>query len=222
MILKQLKAEALNMIHIHATESALRRACSRGTIKVVEATDTLPRLHYVTDERGQHIHALHSDLTKFLMLTHIEDKEAVYSLLGIKANWVRTEEDYNKFVDAEYRKQYTWAESEPSMPWLVVNFEKPEVEETAADSTEETEETEEAKEPAAETKPTVTLKISGAVFNAETCANVGTVAEDGKSLEMQAGDYVMFEAKKDLNLTGAVKVTVEAEAEDAIYTAEAE
>lgn len=221
MILKELRTEALELIHIHATESALRRACSRGTIETVEATEALPRLYYVTTEEGQTIHALHADLTKFLMAKHIEGTEENYSLKDIKANWVRNEEEYNEIVDPEYRAQYPWSESEPSMPWLVINFIKPEVEATE-DTTADAEGSEEVEETPAETKPKVTLTISGAVFNKTTCATVGTVSEDGKSLEMEAGNYVMFEAKNDLNLTGAVEVKVKAEAEDAIYTAVAE
>lgn len=224
MILKTLKAEALNLIHVHSTISGLRRACSRGEIQVKEATDALPKLYYVTVNGRETIHALTSDLTKFLIANHISGTgaEELYSLKGITANWVQTEEDYNKFVDADYRAQYDWAASEPSMPWLVINFEKPEVEAMeSTENAEESEETEETEE-AAEEKVAITLSMTPNVTFQGTSSNVGTVSEDKKSIEIEAGKYVMFEAKNDLGLTGAVDITVKAEAEDAIYTAKAE
>lgn len=43
-------------------------------------------------------------------------------LQGISAHMVRNEYEYEKYVAESYRKQYDWAASKPSMPWIVIDF----------------------------------------------------------------------------------------------------
>lgn len=45
-------------------------------------------------------------------------------LQGISINVVRNEYEYNKYVSEDYRKQYSYEESKPSLPWLIINFNK--------------------------------------------------------------------------------------------------
>lgn len=45
-------------------------------------------------------------------------------LQGISVNVVRNEYEYNKYVNEDYRKQYSWEVSKPSMPWIIIDFEK--------------------------------------------------------------------------------------------------
>lgn len=45
-------------------------------------------------------------------------------LTNIKVNIVRSKNEYEKYVYEEYRKKYTYEESKPSLPWLVISFDK--------------------------------------------------------------------------------------------------
>lgn len=99
-------------------------------------------------------------------------------LKALKASIVFDEASYNSIVDEEYRKQWTWEQSKPSMPWLVVDIEK-------------------TKEDAV-----VDLKMTagnGAVVFAASCDDVGTRSEDSTTLSV-AYARVMFECIKDLQV----------------------
>lgn len=43
-------------------------------------------------------------------------------LQGISVNVVRNEYEYNKYVSEDYRKQYSYEDSKPSMPWIIIDF----------------------------------------------------------------------------------------------------
>ncbi len=45
-------------------------------------------------------------------------------LTNISINIVRNQNEYEKYVYEEYRKKYTYEESKPSLPWLVISFDK--------------------------------------------------------------------------------------------------
>lgn len=45
-------------------------------------------------------------------------------LQGISVNIVRNEYEYNKYVDEKYREQYDYEASEPSLPWIIIDFAK--------------------------------------------------------------------------------------------------
>ena len=45
-------------------------------------------------------------------------------LQGISVNVVRNEYEYNKYVSADYRAKYSYEDSKPSLPWIIVDFEK--------------------------------------------------------------------------------------------------
>lgn len=45
-------------------------------------------------------------------------------LQGISIDIVRNEYEYNKYVSAEYRKKYSFEESKPSLPWIIIHFAK--------------------------------------------------------------------------------------------------
>ena len=45
-------------------------------------------------------------------------------LTKIKVNVVRNENEYIKLVNEDYRKKYPYEESKPSLPWLVISFDK--------------------------------------------------------------------------------------------------
>ena len=45
-------------------------------------------------------------------------------LQGISIDVVRDEYEYNKYVSESYRKQYPYEDSKPSLPWLIVRFDK--------------------------------------------------------------------------------------------------
>ena len=99
-------------------------------------------------------------------------------LKALKASIVFDEASYNSIVDEEYRKQWTWEQSKPSMPWLVVDIEK-------------------TKEDAV-----VDLKMTagnGVVVFAASCDDVGARSEDSTTLSV-AYARVMFECIKDLQV----------------------
>ena len=45
-------------------------------------------------------------------------------LQGISIDVVRDEYEYNKYVSESYREQYSYEDSKPSLPWLIVRFDK--------------------------------------------------------------------------------------------------
>lgn len=45
-------------------------------------------------------------------------------LQGISVNIVRSEYEYNKYVDEKYREQYDYEASKPSLPWVIIDFAK--------------------------------------------------------------------------------------------------
>lgn len=45
-------------------------------------------------------------------------------LQGISLNVVRNKYEYEKYVSASYREKYSYEESAPSLPWLIINFDK--------------------------------------------------------------------------------------------------
>lgn len=45
-------------------------------------------------------------------------------LTNISINIVRNQNEYEKYVYEEYRKKYTYEESKPGLPWLVISFDK--------------------------------------------------------------------------------------------------
>ena len=99
-------------------------------------------------------------------------------LKALQASIVFDEASYNAIVDEEYRKQWTWEQSKPSMPWLVVDIEK-------------------TKEDAV-----VDLKMTAGnavVVFAASCDDVGTRSEDSTTLSV-AYARVMFECIKDLQV----------------------
>lgn len=46
------------------------------------------------------------------------------NLNSIQICVVRNEYEYNKYVDAEYRKKYDYEASKASLPWIIINFDK--------------------------------------------------------------------------------------------------
>lgn len=122
-------------------------------------------------------------------------------LKALKASIVFDEASYNAIVDEEYRKQWTWEQSKPSMPWLVVDIEK-------------------TKEDAV-----VDLKMTAgnaAVVFAASCDSVGTRSEDSATLTT-GYKRVMFECIKDLQVSSPWEqnFVVTAKQGDTIVTAEA-
>lgn len=45
-------------------------------------------------------------------------------LTNIKVNIVRNQNEYEKYVYEAYRDKYTYEDSKPSLPWLVISFDK--------------------------------------------------------------------------------------------------
>lgn len=45
-------------------------------------------------------------------------------LQGISVNVVRSEYEYNKYVDKKYREQHDYEASKPSLPWIIIDFAK--------------------------------------------------------------------------------------------------
>lgn len=118
-------------------------------------------------------------------------------LKALKASIVFDEASYNSIVDEEYRKQWTWEQSKPSMPWLVVDIDK-------AD---------------AEARPQLAIKAGNAeVVFAESCDNVGSRSNENKTLTLNANvaKYAIFECIKDLQVAEpfGIKWTVAAQVED--------
>lgn len=122
-------------------------------------------------------------------------------LKAVKAAIVFDEASYNAIVDAEYRDQWTWAQSKPSMPWLVVDIDK-----TKAD-----------------TPIDLSMTAGNAiVVFAASCDDVGTRSEDSTTLTT-GYKRVMFECIKDLQVASPWEqnFVVTAKQGDTIVTAEA-
>lgn len=45
-------------------------------------------------------------------------------LQGISIDVVRNEYEYNEYVSASYREQYSYEDSKPSLPWIIIRFVK--------------------------------------------------------------------------------------------------
>lgn len=45
-------------------------------------------------------------------------------LAKIKVDVIRNENEYIKLVSEDYRKKYSYEESKPSLPWLIISFDK--------------------------------------------------------------------------------------------------
>ena len=45
-------------------------------------------------------------------------------LTNIKVNIVRNKNEYEKYVYEAYRNKYTYEDSKPGLPWLVISFDK--------------------------------------------------------------------------------------------------
>lgn len=220
MILKELRAEALNLIKVHSTVGSLRRACSVGDTVVVEATETMPRLYYVTANGVESVHALNSDLVKFLISNHLIESgaEKLYSLTDVDIHWIRTEDDYNKFIHPDYRKQYDWEQSKATMPWLSINFNRPEVDAESTASEDELDEDAEATAEVADVE--ITVAFASPVNLKSTVDAVGTVSGDRKSVKLtnKKAKYLLLEAVNDMGLTGAVEVKVTVDTPDISFT----
>lgn len=122
-------------------------------------------------------------------------------LKAVKAAIVFDEASYNAIVDAEYRDQWTWEQSKPSMPWLVVDIDK-----TKAD-----------------TPIDLSMTVGNAiVVFAASCDDVGTRSEDSTTLTT-GYKRVMFECIKDLQVASPWEqnFVVTAKQGDTIVTAEA-
>lgn len=77
--LEKLTAEDVKKMIIHSTRSSIRRAAAVKPFTTVPATDNCPTLTYIhevdpiTKEESFSIHALSADITRFLLLQHVED-----------------------------------------------------------------------------------------------------------------------------------------------------
>lgn len=77
--LEKLTTEDVKKMIIHSTRSSIRRAAAIKPFTTVPATDNCPTLTYihevdpVTKEESYSIHALSADITRFLLLQHVED-----------------------------------------------------------------------------------------------------------------------------------------------------
>lgn len=45
-------------------------------------------------------------------------------LTNVSINIVRSKNEYEKYVYEAYRDKYTYEDSKPSLPWLVISFNK--------------------------------------------------------------------------------------------------
>jgi len=77
--LEKLTVDDVKKMIIHSTRSSIRRAAAIKPFTTVPATDECPTLTYihevdpVTKEESFSIHALASDVTRFLLLQHVEE-----------------------------------------------------------------------------------------------------------------------------------------------------
>ena len=107
-------------------------------------------------------------------------------LRGISIDVVRNEYEYNKYVDAEYRKKYSYEESKPSLPWVIIRFEK-------------------ANNPEDLVSKSILSFSPSADFTGINAApdNEWSAGSDKTKLNMdlQKLNKIMFEAKKDLGFS---------------------
>lgn len=109
---------------------------------------------------------------------------------GAALNFAYDEVTYNEYVPADYRKFYSFKDSEPSMPWLILTFDKKE-----------------------DAPYTVSFKKDGAdvTFN-EKVAVLGELSGDKKTLTVKNGGNksLMFEVIQELGVESGENVTFEA------------
>jgi hypothetical protein len=78
----ELTLEDINKLIIHSTRSGIRRAAQEKPMITVPGDDKVPTLHYIrefnpeTQEGYYSIHALSSDLTKFLLMRQVSDSSS--------------------------------------------------------------------------------------------------------------------------------------------------
>lgn len=103
-------------------------------------------------------------------------------LNSLTANVIKDRETWKKYIPASYAEDYTYEDSEPSLPWLVINYDKVVEEEN--------------------TGVALNISVGGVpVKFGGNSATVGTVSEDTRTFttKKDAG-FVMFELKGDLGV----------------------
>lgn len=79
--LTELTVETIQQIKIHTTINSFRNETSMKEVRKVDATDTVPTLYYVRNASADgcslvwEVHAMTTDLTRFLLLHSIKSKE---------------------------------------------------------------------------------------------------------------------------------------------------
>jgi DNA-binding SARP family transcriptional activator len=71
-IIEKLTLEDVSRINVHTTLSSLRRALALKSHFIQPESADVPRLYYVTDDNS--IHALASDLTRFLLKKSFQEE----------------------------------------------------------------------------------------------------------------------------------------------------
>lgn len=103
-------------------------------------------------------------------------------LNSLTAGVIKDRESWKKYIPASYAADYTYEESEPSLPWLVVNYDKVVVPE--------------------KTGVALNISVGGVpVKFGGTSESAGTVSEDKRTFttKKDAG-FIMFELKADLGV----------------------